>query len=123
MKNHLGEKEYQTYAGWRAACKKVNPAVTFEGNKDICNARGVGEWGGDVGSVYNVTKAAPKFKADQLAAIKGEGKREGTLITVRIDGEPEFINNEWVYTVQEQGAFDDWADVPESQLIQFVLVA
>lgn len=53
MKNHLGENVYQTYSGWRAACKKVNPAVKFEGDKDICTALGVGEWGGDEGSVFN----------------------------------------------------------------------
>ena len=51
--NHLGEKEYQTYAAWRAACKQANPNVQFEGDKDICQAKpGVGEWGGDKGVIY-----------------------------------------------------------------------
>ncbi len=59
--NHLGEPEYQTYAGWKAACRKAHPACTFRGDKDIGGAvvdgRDVGEWGGDVGSVF---KAKPK---------------------------------------------------------------
>lgn len=57
-RNHLGEREYQTYAAWRAAAK-VAGATRFEGDKDIAhaiNAEGkhVGEWGGDVGSIYTV---------------------------------------------------------------------
>lgn len=61
VKNHLGDTEYQTYQGWRAACKKAHPACTFRGDKDIGGAvvdgKDIGEWGGDVGSVF---KAKPK---------------------------------------------------------------
>ena len=52
-KNFLGEKEYHTYQAWRTACKAKNPAVRFEGDKEICNAPGVGEWDGEKGVVYS----------------------------------------------------------------------
>ena len=70
MKNHLGETEYQTYAGWRAAVKKevarrndVALTIRWDGDKDICFAFAedqrsggktipVGEWTGDVGTIY-----------------------------------------------------------------------
>jgi hypothetical protein len=55
-KNHMGETEYNTYSGWRAACKKAG-ADEFEGDRDICQAKkggkGVGEWDGAVGTVYD----------------------------------------------------------------------
>lgn len=54
--NHMGEREYQTYSGWKAACKKAYPGCTFRGDKDIgaavLNDKDVGEWDGAVGSVY-----------------------------------------------------------------------
>lgn len=51
--NHLGEKEYSSYESWKRACREANASVTFEGNKEICNAKpGVGEWDGEKGSVY-----------------------------------------------------------------------
>lgn len=66
-KNHLGDPEYQTYAGWKAACKKAHPTCTFRGDKDIGGAvvdgKDVGEWGGDVGSVYT---AKPKKIAESV---------------------------------------------------------
>lgn len=56
VKNHMGETEYNTYSGWRAACKKAG-ADEFEGDRDICQAKkggkGVGEWDGAVGTVYD----------------------------------------------------------------------
>ncbi len=55
-KNHMGETEYNTYSGWRAACKRAG-ADEFEGDRDICQAKkggkGVGEWDGVSGSVYD----------------------------------------------------------------------
>lgn len=55
-KNHMGETEYNTYSGWRAACKRAG-ADNFDGDRDICQARkggkGVGEWDGAVGTVYD----------------------------------------------------------------------
>jgi hypothetical protein len=56
VKNHMDETEYNTYSGWRAACKKAG-ADEFEGDRDICQAKkagkGVGEWDGAVGTVYD----------------------------------------------------------------------
>lgn len=55
-KNHMGETEYNTYSGWKAACRKAG-ADDFEGDRDICQAKkggkGVGEWDGAVGTVYD----------------------------------------------------------------------
>lgn len=62
--NHMGETTLASYSKWRAACKKVNPEVWFDGDQDICNAmvgpkpyvrgktRGIGEWDGVEGVVY-----------------------------------------------------------------------
>ena len=58
QKNHLGEREYSTYAAWRRACLKVDPGARFDGDKDICGAlhaagsSGIGEWYGDTGVIY-----------------------------------------------------------------------
>jgi len=61
--NHLGEKTYNSFASWKAACKKANPNVTFEGDKDICNAKpGVGEWDGETGCVYTKKAVAEATK-------------------------------------------------------------
>lgn len=55
-KNHMDETEYNTYAGWKAACRKAG-ADKFDGDRDICQAmkdgKGVGEWDGEKGSVYD----------------------------------------------------------------------
>jgi hypothetical protein len=55
-KNHMGETEYTTYSGWKAACRKAG-ATEFDGDRDICQAKkdgkGVGEWDGAVGTVYD----------------------------------------------------------------------
>lgn len=68
MKNHLGEKEYQTYAGWKHACKKAagNNHLLIDGDKDIATAfsepfipcvlkNAIGEWDGSKGCIYNNT--------------------------------------------------------------------
>jgi hypothetical protein len=52
----MGETEYTTYSGWKAACRKAG-ATEFDGDRDICQAKkdgkGVGEWDGAVGTVYD----------------------------------------------------------------------
>ena len=52
-------KEYRTWAGWRRAIKRMYPAVTIDGDKDIACAivdgRGVGEWDGEKGCIFYVT--------------------------------------------------------------------
>ncbi len=71
-KNHMGETEYNTYSGWKAACRKAG-ADKFEGDRDICQAmkdgKGVGEWDGEKGSVYD--DSHKKMKKDKQIS---EGK-------------------------------------------------
>jgi hypothetical protein len=70
-KNHLGEKTYRTFQGWKRACRLVDPQCTFEGDKEVCNAKpGVGEWDGESGCVY--LKEQEDF--DVLAAAEREGE-------------------------------------------------
>jgi hypothetical protein len=56
-KNHMGEREFQTYAGWKRACKMIKPDVTFTGDRDIDSCE-VGEWDGAVGSIFNKASKA-----------------------------------------------------------------
>ena len=64
MRNHLGEREYQTYAAWLRAVKKIDPQAIVDGNKDIAYAmhadgiKGIGEWTGDVGTIYHANDEA-----------------------------------------------------------------
>jgi hypothetical protein len=63
-KNHMGDRTFQTFTGWKKACKKVNPEVWFEGDIDIAQAmmgpkpykrgetKSFGEWDGAEGSIY-----------------------------------------------------------------------
>jgi hypothetical protein len=72
--NYLGEKEYSTYEAWRTACKKINPSVQFEGDKDICQAKpNIGEWDGSKGIIY--TKDSVPWYAD----ISQDGKTEALI--------------------------------------------
>jgi hypothetical protein len=53
----MGDKEYQTFAGWKRAVKKQYPSATFRGDKDIGAAQfpkgvDVGEWDGVSGTIY-----------------------------------------------------------------------
>ena len=77
-KNHMGETEYNTYSGWRAACKRAG-ADQFDGDRDICqalsNGTGVGEWDGVVGTVYDdAHKKSPKQVAKKS---QNQGVAEG----------------------------------------------
>jgi hypothetical protein len=59
-KNHMGEREFQTYAGWKRACKMIKPDANFTGDRDIDGCE-IGEWDGAVGSIFNKpTKADSK---------------------------------------------------------------
>jgi hypothetical protein len=86
-KDHLGDKEYNTFAGWKAACRKVAPSVWFEGDKDIGEAfvgpkpykkgetQSIGQWGGDTGTVYKnaaetVKKVGDAAKPDAKASLR-----------------------------------------------------
>jgi hypothetical protein len=82
-KNHMGETEYNTYAGWKSACRKAG-ADKFEGDSDICQAmkdgKGIGEWDGATGSVYDDShkkkKMAEGKKPDFLDLDKDGNKKE-----------------------------------------------
>lgn len=74
-KNHLGEREYETYNGWKRACRKAYPGCTFYGDRDIgganLNGKDVGEWDGSVGCVYNGSMSGipvSEAKAPSLAS-------------------------------------------------------
>lgn len=68
-KNHMGETEYNTWSGWRAACKKVNPDYKIEGDKDIAQAmvdgKSIGEWDGEKGSVFDDAHKPKKAKVSE----------------------------------------------------------
>ena len=58
MRNHLGEREYKTYAAWKRAILKIAKNAIFEGETDLMFAfhpdtrLGIGEWYGDTGCIY-----------------------------------------------------------------------
>lgn len=81
--NYMGEKEYRTYEGWKAACRAMNANVQFEGDKEICNAKpGIGEWDGEKGIIYTNDKYTgdplnEKGKEILAAMIKEYGEEKG----------------------------------------------
>jgi len=87
MKNCLGEREYQTWAGWRKAVKEAG-AVRIDGDKDIATAldadgKGVGEWDGEKGSVYirEVRKNPSNRHADMWpGAVRERGDRHHGIV-------------------------------------------
>jgi hypothetical protein len=57
-KNHMGEQEFQTYPAWKRKIKQICPDARFDGDRDICAAvtpegKGIGEWDGATGCIYN----------------------------------------------------------------------
>ncbi len=92
-KNHLGEDEQTTFAGWKRACKKVNADVWFEGDKDIAQAmvgpnpyehgktKSIGEWDGEKGCVYSHAKATkPMTEAKNGPKSRGEKFEPGWYV-------------------------------------------
>jgi hypothetical protein len=91
--NHMNERTFETYAGWKKACKKMNPDVWFDGDEDIANAmvgpkpyvrgktRSIGEWDGAEGSVYNTSAVAESSelwnKEDEMEDSYAKGMRAG----------------------------------------------
>jgi hypothetical protein len=83
-RNHLGDAEQTTYAGWKAACRRAHSGVWFDGDKDIAQAmvgpkpfqrgktRSVGEWDGDKGSVYKSTAKAADTVSEALDLAQEE---------------------------------------------------
>lgn len=60
--NHMGEREYQTYAGWKRAIKLAHPGCTFRGDVDIgaavVNGKDVGEWDGAIGCIFKPSETS-----------------------------------------------------------------
>lgn len=96
MRNYLGEREYQTWAGWKKAAKEAG-AVRLEGDKDIANAFaadgfGVGEWDGEKGTIYirevrsNPSRGSSIRMGDQVIGIMGvDGGYAGVVTGVSRD--------------------------------------
>jgi hypothetical protein len=87
-KNHMGETEYNTYAGWKAACRKAG-ADKFEGDRDICQAmkdgKGMGEWDGASGSVYDDSHKKKKMAEGQSAKRDNRAEAAGKKVTKDIE--------------------------------------
>jgi len=83
-KNHMGETEYNTYAGWKAACRKAG-ADKFEGDRDICQAmkdgKGMGEWDGASGSVYDDSHKKKKMAESKTAKRDDRAEAAGKKVT------------------------------------------
>jgi hypothetical protein len=83
-KNHMGETEYNTYAGWKAACRKAG-ADKFEGDRDICQAmkdgKGIGEWDGASGSVYDDSHKKKKMAESKTAKRDDRAEAAGKKVT------------------------------------------
>ena len=83
--NHMDEREYQTFDGWRRACRAAYPGCGFRGDRDIAgatlNGRDVGEWDGAVGSVYNKDEdnSEDPFDQDDPAPGINQPMHEGDL--------------------------------------------
>lgn len=85
-KNHMGDREYQTYAGWKAACKKAHPGCEFRGDRDIGAAvvgnKDVGEWDGAIGFVYANTLKESVTDYDDTHSANKTGKTRAELLTI-----------------------------------------
>jgi hypothetical protein len=99
--NHIGEKEYQTYAAWKAACRKENPGVQFEGDIDICQAKpGIGEWDGNKGIIYTKDAEYPEGTRVKVNYGEHQGKSgilleyapSGHFAIVKVGGEKAYYH-------------------------------
>lgn len=92
VKNHMDETEYESWASWRAACKKACPSVTFEGDKDIAQAmdgkRAIGEWDGTVGVLFKVqsAKVAEGFDEEKCYTVMTRKPGKSNMETHDYDG-------------------------------------
>jgi len=81
--NHMGEREFQTYAAWKRAVKAINPNAEFYGDKDIGGAKNIGEWDGATGVIFSdadrvAQRAAnPVRRLAKRAAIRFYRKHAG----------------------------------------------
>lgn len=93
--DHMGHKEYQTYEGWKKACRKFHPDCTFRGDRDIGGAvvdgKDIGEWDGAVGVIFsNKRKSSLSKRKGQTLRMFGKytvekGPLAGQTVFVSID--------------------------------------
>jgi len=102
--NYLGEKVFHTYESWKVACKRVNPNVVFEGDRDICEAKpGVGQWDGVTGVIYKTDDEAydpldPENIAEEkeLAKARGVAAADEKIISINTpkwSGDIKIVDN------------------------------
>jgi len=102
--NYLGEKVFRTYESWKMACKKVNPNVVFEGDRDICEAKpGVGQWDGVKGVIYKTDDEGydpldPENIAEEkeLAKARGVAAADEKIISINTpkwSGDIKIVDN------------------------------
>lgn len=102
--NYLGEKVFHTYESWKVACKRVNPNVVFEGDRDICEAKpGVGQWDGVTGVIYKTDDEAydpldPENIAEEkeLAKARGAAAADEKIISINTpkwSGDIKIVDN------------------------------
>lgn len=110
--NHLGEREFQTYEGWKAAVKKMYPNMSIEGNKDIAQAsvggKGVAEWDGAVGSIYNPSqpiKTTKEGTTPHTFYTKKSTKPQAPLARPSVDEKLE-SNDKKLYNISREKIFD-----------------
>jgi hypothetical protein len=105
-KNHLGEREFATYGAWKAACKKIKPNVVFDGDKDICEAKGVGSWDGEKGSIYKKKiKESFNLQKTMFSILKEafDDFDDVSLPKFTSDGDAEMITQDIPEIVDETG--------------------
>lgn len=64
------ERTFQTYEAWRRAVKAIDPNARIEGDKDIADAAGIGEWDGARGIIYDTAKAKNRDAATIGSTIR-----------------------------------------------------
>lgn len=113
QKNHMGELEYTNWSSWKAACKKNNPEVWFDGNQDICNAfigpkpykRGetlaIGEWDGEKGSMFKDVKRVSE--AVSQSRIEADKKKIASLVKQGYFYDEELSDNNVVGLCNDHG--------------------
>lgn len=135
-KNHMGETEYNSYASWKAAAKKVNPEFWIDGDKDIAQAmvgekpfkagktKSIGEWDGAVGCIFKQLKE----NRDDDGLPEDPSKENGGFKTgqaVKAAGKPGKIKKfggDCVYVTHDDGKTEEY-DISElSEAMQVTAV-
>jgi hypothetical protein len=102
-------KIYNSYASWKAAVKKAG-AVRIDGDKDIATAlnaqgKGVGEWDGEKGDIYNTSSEAMTQEDDLLIPKQAPVEEDD------MDGEYEDSLKDQIGDIILDGSLDDSAKI------------